>query len=206
MAQPTDEKTLVEMLFRQDDTIISRLLDFYGYELTNVLTHRFGRDATFVQDVVTDALIQLWQNPHKYDPTKSSLKTFLARDVEGDLLNALAKKKGQKKSLILVELESNTRNIGTGEDLVQQVFTEEVTAEVRRFFASILPDESDQRLAWLIEIEQIRESAYFSEELGITHLSPQSQESEVKRAKDRIKAQLKRKGWAAFKEKLKQYV
>jgi len=205
MAQQ-DEKTLVEMLFQQDDTVIHRILDFYGYKLAMFLARKYGRDAAFVHDIVTDAVIQLWQNPDKYDPSKSSLKTFLARDVEGDLLNALAQETRKKKSGILVELEPNTRNIETGEDLVQLVFTEEVATEIRRFFASILPHETDQRLAWLIEIEQTRETAHFSEELGISHLSLQDQESEVKRAKDRIKAQLKRKGWTAFKEKLKQDV
>lgn len=204
MSHPTDEKTLVEMLFRRDDTVIPRILDFYGYELTAVLSRKYGRDIIIVQDVVTDSIIQLWQNPEKYDPTKSSLKTFLARDVEYDLLNALEKEKRQKESAILVELEPNTRNIETGEDPTQLVFSETVEVNVRRFLASIFPNALDQQLAWLIEIEQIRETSLFAEELEITHLSLQDQELEVKRTKDRIKAQLKRKGWAEFKEKLKQ--
>ncbi len=206
MTVSTEEKTLVEMLLRRDDTIVARILDFYGYKLTAVLAHKFGRDKVFVQDIVTDAVIQLWQNPDKYDSSKSSLKTFLSRDVEGDLLNAIAQEKKQKKSAIFVELESNTRNIETGEDSIQTIFSEEAVSLIHHFFASIFPDKIDQRLAWLIEIEQIRETDYFSEELDIAHLLPQIQEREVKRAKDRIKAQLKRKGWAMFKEKLKQDV
>ncbi len=200
-----EEKDFCGKCGYRDDTIVARILDFYGYKLTAVLAHKFGRDKVFVQDIVTDAVIQLWQNPDKYDSSKSSLKTFLSRDVEGDLLNAIAQEKKQKKSAIFVELESNTRNIETGEDSIQTIFSEEAVSLIH-FFASIFPDKIDQRLAWLIEIEQIRETDYFSEELDIAHLLPQIQEREVKRAKDRIKAQLKRKGWAMFKEKLKQDV
>lgn len=98
MPNPADEHKLIELLLQKDDTIIPRLLDYYGIELTKVLTRKYDCDILFVQDVVTDAFILLWQNPGKYDPAKSSLKTFLAKDVEGDLLNALEREARQKKN------------------------------------------------------------------------------------------------------------
>lgn len=205
MRNSGDEIRLVEMLFQKDDTIIARLLEYYGYELTGVLARKFNCDALFVQDVVTDALIQLWQNPGKYKPEKSSLKTFLARDIEGDLLNALERETRQKKSATIVELETNTRNIDSGEDALQRITSEETLLEIRNLFALIFPNENDQRIAWMMEVEQIRETAFFITELEINHLTEEQQEHEVKRTKDRIKAQLKRKGWAEFKEKLKRH-
>lgn len=205
MPNPTDEHSLVEMLFRQDNTIIPRLLDYYGYELTKVLARKYSRDLLFVQDVVTDALILLWQNPRKYDPGKSSLKTFLAWDIEGDLLNAMEREARQKKSATIVELESNTRNIDSGENPLQHIASNETVQKIERFFAAIFPEEVDRRLAWMMEVEQIRETALFAMELNLDHLEAEHQEQEVKRVKDRIKVQLKRKGWADFKEKLRRH-
>lgn len=205
MPNPTDEHSLVEMLLRQDDTIIPRLLDYYGYELTKFLARKYSRDLLFVQDVVTDALILLWQNPRKYDPGKSSLKTFLARDIEGDLLNAIEREARQKKSATIVELETNTRNIDSGENPLQQIVSEEIILKIKRFFESIFPSETDQRLAWMMEVEQVRETRHFALELDLNHLEEEHLEREVKRVKDRIKAQLKRKDWAALKEKLKRH-
>ena len=136
---------------------------------------------------------------------KSSLKTFLARDIEGDLLNALERKTRQKKSATIVELETNTRNIDSGEDSLLRITSEETLLEIRNLFALIFPNENDQRIAWMMEVEQIRETTFFITELEISHLPEDQQEHEVKRTKNRIKAQLKRKGWADFKEKLKRH-
>lgn len=88
---------------------------------------------------------------------------------------------------------------------MRRIASDEIAQEIERFFASIFPDEIDQRLAWMMEVEQIRETALFAMELNLNHLEDKRQEQEVKRVKDRIKVHLKRKGWADFKEKLRRH-
>lgn len=203
------EDELVEALSKQEDTILAELYYKYAKELREHFLIEFPvfqLDAFQLDDTITDALINLCNNPKKFDPEKSSLKTFLFRDVRFDIINALEKRKNKSNSVNnnLVELETASRNIDTiTDDEEFEIDYGKLSESLSSYFETVFSNDLDRKLAWMIKVEKVRETKSYSNLLGLVDLSVSEQEEIVKRHKDRIIVRLKRYGYDDFVKELR---
>jgi hypothetical protein len=210
MSKATDDR-LVEALFNHDDTILARIYGEYAQKMKDHFLIEFPifkLDAFPLEDVITDALLNLCKNPQKFNPQKSSLKTYLFRDVRGDIINLLNKRKTARNMVEnkVVELDSDFGNIELQDNIEELGFDyNKLSDKFVEYFANIFPEEIDQKLAWMIKVEKIRETIKYSQLLGIDELSSSMEKEKiVKKHKDRIILRLKRAGYDNFIKELKQ--
>jgi hypothetical protein len=145
----------------------------------------------FLEDSAADALISYFKRPDQFDPTKRGLLGFLVMAAEGDLRNALAKAKRQRREEIpleSVELELAARNRAD-----EGIVASEAAATTHRRLAALFEDAAD-RAAVRLMADGERSTAAFTQVWSLQSLSPMAQKGEVKRRKDRIKKVLARHG------------
>lgn len=204
----SEEKDLVDALFKKDDTTLAQLYLKYAEDLRESFLIEFPifkLDPFPLEDVITDALMNICKYPQKFNPEKSSLKTFLFRDVKGDIINTLNKRKRKKNSAHnnLVELDPNSRNIDLKNETEElEVDHIKLSEKFAVYFATIFANERDQKLAWMIKVEKDKETKKYCELLEIEQLNSTEQEEIVKKHKDRINVRLKRSGYDDFLKKL----
>ncbi len=135
-----------------------------------------------------DAVLGLIKNPASYDPARRSLAGYLVMSAQGDLRNRL-KAEGRhhrrRAPLDSVELGPAGRNSEEGRGDAPALDG----PELRPVLAALSGPE--RRVLELLLAGE-RSTAAFAGALGLAGLPPGEQEAEVKRAKDRIKARLKR--------------
>lgn len=210
MEKITDEKELIDLLLHKDELALTKLYstyadDIFDYFIIKYPTFRY--DTSQLADLITDALLKLVKCPEKYNSVKSSLKSFIILDINGNVLNFLSKLNNKKNTLTrTVELNINDGNIEQQEMIGEEINYENLTVELKSFFAREFEDERDQILAWMIKIERVRETKKFGAILSILDRDQQLQEEIVKRHKDRINAKLKRSGFEDFLKQLQNNV
>ena len=83
-----DEAALVGRLAAGDrDEALAALYDLYGRRLYALGVHLL-RDRGLAEDLVQETFVRLWRSAHRYDPRRSSVRTFvytLARRAAVDL-------------------------------------------------------------------------------------------------------------------------
>lgn len=141
-----------------------------------------------VETAAGDALLAFFRRPHAYDPDRLPLPAYLRLIGRRRVANCLAREKRHRDGRIpwdSVELDLPDRN-DPEEDLA--------FADHPRLRAVIdaLP-EADRRVFDLMLAGE-RDTAVFAAALGIGDLPAGEQFAAVKKAKDRIKARLKRAG------------
>lgn len=144
-------------------------------------------------DVATaagDAVLALLRRPGTFDPARGPLPGFLRLAARRDLVNLLDKEKRHHRGRIpweAVELSHPDRN-----EVEESVSLADFPG-LREAIDS-LPDD-DRRVLDLI-LDGERDTAVFAAVLGLSDRPADVQFDEVKRAKDRVKARLKRAGGA----------
>lgn len=208
MNRSYNEEEWVTKLKNRDDTVLALLYEHFAEALYNFFIQRFSLEPSVLRDVICDALINLSQNPQKYDASRSSLKTFVYRDVEGDIKNKLESLKRPKNKIYqnLVELNQVLGNKQSVKHSNTEMEQSEIAKAIKNFFGDTFPDETDQEVAWMMKVEKIKDTETYAALLNAADLPKEEKEALVKRCKDRINVQLKRKGWEAFQEKMKRNV
>ncbi len=144
-------------------------------------------DRRDIEEQAADSLISYITNPHRYDPHRASLLTYLTLDADGDLKNAYRSPRRRHEQLAGdVEDPPFQRNETTDAELFAE--------DDRVLFARLrdaFPSEADRQVIHLL-LEGERSTPVYAEVLGIADLSPEVQKAEVKRVKDRIKKRLVR--------------
>ncbi len=154
-------------------------------DLRRFVPHADPHHATEATDA---ALLAFVRNPTAFAPTRSPLRAFLRLVARRDLLNLLDTEKRRRRGQIpwaTVELTHPAGNeLTEGETFADHP---ELLAAVE----GMSPD--DQRVFELMRDGE-RDTPVFAAVLGLAHLSADEQAAEVKRAKDRVMARLKRAG------------
>ncbi|QGJ70636.1 Hypothetical protein PBC10988_23340 [Planctomycetales bacterium 10988] len=184
---------LHQRLLAEDPTAPPEIATLLLTPLCEDLRRKYSsrRYVDFIHHAVEDALINYFQRPEQYNPTKGELQVYLRMSALGDLRNALRKEQRfQEKFQSGVEISQIAGKIEREEDCTLSILrTKELSTEVRNLF----PEELDWQMVELI-MNKERRTEVFAEILGITHWSQEDQCSEVKRHKDRIKKILRRFG------------
>jgi hypothetical protein len=148
-------------------------------------------------EAAEDAICNLSRDPGTYDPSRGkSLWGFLKMSAAGDLINALAKEKRNKKAENLVELSMVDGKCSLGDEGDPSV-TAENCEEARIIKIKILPvvrkGLSDKELRVLdLILDGEKKTDVYAEACGISHLPKDEQEKEVKRIKGKVNKRIER--------------
>lgn len=75
LGRPT-EQALVDRLGRGDETALGDLYDRYA-AFVHGLALRVLRDRGAAEDVTQDVFVAMWENPHRFDASRGTLRSFL---------------------------------------------------------------------------------------------------------------------------------
>jgi len=138
----------------------------------------------------SDALISLFKNPARYDPTRGSLAVYLRMSVVGDMRNLLKCERrhhDRRENWDSVELDADARN---SEDEADE---DDLPAFDHPALASVIAAFTVAELAaFKLMRDGVRRTEVFADVLGLGHLSAGDQTTQVKRIKDRIIVRLRR--------------
>lgn len=178
-------------------TVTSEIAEEFLPLVTRSLARAFpNSDQHLVETAVEDALLAYFDRPEQFDPTRSSLFTYLQMRAKGYLLNSLGQQKRFEERHKVIELDSvetvyklEAQNEMDAEAaLIERHSQAEIIGQLRE----IITDPTDLQVVTLM-IEGVRETRAFAEVLGITDHSAAEQAKLVKQCKDRLKKTLHRK-------------
>ncbi|GAC1639433.1 MAG: hypothetical protein NVS4B2_28880 [Chloroflexota bacterium] len=161
-------------------------------------------DRHLCETAAEDALLGLMRRPASYKPERASLEAYLRMSASGDLKNALrseARRRQRQANLEAVELSPDMRKYlqdGDGDPARIVEIREWRDERMRETIAvpqAVLDGLSPQERE-VLELMHIKErkTEIFAAVLGISHLPPDDQRSEVKRVKDRLTKRVERAG------------
>lgn len=97
---------------------------------------RVVREPALAEDIVQETFVGFWQSPHKFDPARGSLQSFLVTIAHRRAVD-----------LVRSEVSRTRRELRPPDpshiDVVEEVLSKEVSAEVRKAVASLAPGERD---------------------------------------------------------------
>jgi DNA-directed RNA polymerase specialized sigma24 family protein len=190
--------TLHARLVVQDATAPADVCAAYVEPLEEWLIERNGGiDEHLCRTAAADAILDYVQNPHRYDPSKSDLASYLRMAAQRDLYNLLRGERSRRRGQIpwpAVELGLEEGNIqGREEGPLAELERGEEQAGwldfLRRVRERLSPPEREV-LDLLLDGE--RDTCAYAAVLGLADWPREEQEREVKRVKDRIKKRLER--------------
>lgn len=146
-----------------------------------------------IEDAATDAFMNYVKVPDTYDPTKCGLFRYLSMSANGDLRNALAKRKRRFDKEIAVGLVEELQLGGNSLVDEKEPMAESENAALLEKAKVLFNNPTDHRVLDLI-IRGERSTATFVEVLSLQGLPIDRQRREVKRHKDRVKKWLERHG------------
>lgn len=202
MPSTTDLKQLGERLHQ-------RLLAGSSLTVTNEIAENFlrpvarslGREFSQISDhhlidsAAEDSLVYYFDHPAQYDPSRSSLFTFLRLRAKGFMLNSLGRQKNLAVAEKVVELDSTdiVYEVEAPDESAETAFIErESESKIVGQLREIITDPTDFQVVMLM-LDGVRNTRAFAEVLGVADLSEAEQAILVKRAKDRLKKTVQRK-------------
>lgn len=124
----TDEEYLIALL-NQDEEALDSLMTEYSTLMWAVaskyLTQNIGGHIQHTEELISDVFIRLWKNPKGFDPSRGSLKTYLAMMTRSMALNKIK----QSKRFEYDELEDH---------LINQLSTEETEMDWQVFYEAVM--------------------------------------------------------------------
>jgi RNA polymerase sigma-70 factor (ECF subfamily) len=164
-------------------TLLSPLVGWLGFKWPDL------RDSERLHDFAVDSIIGYLQAPDRYEPTGSSLLSYLRMDAHRDLLNEHARLKRARdiERHVAVEIIDEQRKGSIDEYPSDREPPSMTLAQIREAF----PDARDRR-AVLLLLQDERSTEAFAEVWDVADLPPDEQFAAVKRNKDRVKARIRR--------------
>lgn len=184
---PDDELLAAWRRLLADPTEGTAFVDLVHRPLVRTLAaRRPNADPDAVYTAVADALLWFTEHPARYDPTRSPLPRFLLLVAERRLFNAFESEARHRRLISgdLVELLPDDRN-----EVVDDDSPSFDAAELQPILAGLA--ETDRRVLELMRDGE-RRTAVFAAVLGLSDRLADGQRHEVKKAKDRIVARLRR--------------
>jgi hypothetical protein len=174
-----------------DPTAGSETVEAFLPRLASALKNRFPgiSDPHLITTVATDSVLSFLHHPEVFDQSRSSLIGYLYMDAYRNLQNILT---DRQKSVELYhpDPEYSVNALESPDQPDQQLLEE--SSPILLAVYSLVEDPRDRELVTLM-MERVRETEEYSRVLGILDRPAEEQAAVVKRHKDRLKAQLKRK-------------
>lgn len=179
-----------------DRTALSMLAELVVPPLVRRLARKHPeRAGDEIETAVHDAFLTYMKAPSKYDPARSALFAYLFISARGDLLNAINSQK--RRDGRIEQLGNRVADEGDESEPLLELPGPADTArtaalnlrngEIDANIARLFPDSEDWGILHLM-IHGVRETEQYAIEMGIEALPIEEQRTQVKRAKDRIRA------------------
>ena len=202
MKATPEEEALHQRLLVRDRLAAVDLANLLYDTLVRAVRARVDQttDPELIEDAVVEALMSYVDDPQKYDPEKGSLRVYLTIVAHSDLKNAL--RKAHHRSLLHVSLSDSGLQEQSIVDYNQQDdgnTRAKVVEKIWVWLEEIFPDPIDQKIAELI-MNKVRSPEPYIEAMKLENQSRKEQLTQVRRAKDRISRQMRRKGGKLYGE------
>lgn len=113
------ERELMRRVATGDETALGELYDRFAPTL-NALAHRILRDDADAEEVVQEVFTQTWNRADRYDPSRSSVSTWLVLMTRSRSIDRLRTRKVVDRTHDQVRLETPTHESPAGARYVQE--------------------------------------------------------------------------------------
>lgn len=130
-----DDAALAEGVANGDRTALETVFSTYGGAVKSVAV-RVLRDETLAEDVVQDVFVSFWKSPHKYDPNRGSLRTFLLTIAHRRAVDVVRSETARSRREETTPWESSY-------DIEDEVWSKALSQTVRAALGDLAEDERE---------------------------------------------------------------
>ncbi|MFQ5348983.1 MAG: sigma-70 family RNA polymerase sigma factor [Thermoanaerobaculia bacterium] len=123
-----------------DATALAVLYDRFSGMLLG-LAHRILGDASDAEEILQEAFLQVWNQAERYDPSRSSVSTWLVLITRSRAIDRLRSRKVKDRTLLAVQQEK--RGSHTSPEGVGDVFRQERGKRLRQEMALLPPEQRE---------------------------------------------------------------
>lgn len=188
-----------QRILRREPTAFAELCELALPHLAAFLERLYpSYERHLCEQAAIDSLLSYQTNPAQYNPEQLALWPFLRMAAKADMLNLIDKLNRHDRHFVALD-EPAIQSQLSEPDTTQEIFaldewlqqhTQRSRQEIMVFLAEELSLVDKQFL--LLMTEGVRESRRYAEVMNILHLDAAAQQSEVKRAKDRLIKKVRR--------------
>ncbi len=191
------ERALHERLLAGEPLATTDLFRHFAVSLFRRLTARYPTtDPDLVEQAVSQALLDYFVHPERYDATKRSLRGYLAMAAERDLLSLRQVRPRRTRAIreaSPVELDAEARRQWEeGGDIADAIAEDETASELWTEAMSIARTD-EERTVQRLRLEGERSTAANAATLGWTDLPFTEQQRRLYRIKDRLDQRWRRR-------------
>jgi len=183
------------ILARDDPIAFAALAEWLYNPLVEDVRKRAGinADLMLVEEAVGEVLLIYHATPEKYDPSRASLKSYLAMAAYRDFQNAQAKEDRQMKHQISI-YDSTFQNeeIAERQGTIDAIEYKSQVEELWKLIDEIFPDSTERRIVTLI-LNKVRSPDPYAQVLGLCDLPYDERLKQIRLVKYRITRRLRRR-------------
>jgi len=183
------------ILARDDPIAFAALAEWLYNPLVEDVRKRAGinADLMLVEEAVGAGLLIYDDTPEKYDPSRASLKSYLAMAAYRDFQNAQAKEDRQMKHQISI-YDSTFQNeeIAERQGTIDAIEYKLQVEELWKLIDEIFPDSTERRIVTLI-LNKVRSPDPYAQVLGLCDLPYDERLKQIRLVKYRITRRLRRR-------------
>jgi len=188
-----------QRILRREPTAFAELCELALPHLVTFLQRLYNTaELHLCEQAAIDCLLSYQANPTQYHPDQLALWPFLRMAAKADMLNLIDKQNRHNRHFVALDEPAIQPQLSEP-DMTQEIFaldewlqqhTQRSRQEIMAFLAEELSLVDKQFL--LLMTEGVRESHRYAQVMNILHLDAAAQQSEVKRAKDRLIKKVRR--------------
>jgi RNA polymerase sigma-70 factor, ECF subfamily len=123
--QRDDDAALAAQLSDGDHSALNEAYRIYGHRVYRVAYGLLRREE-LAQDITQDVFVRLWRNPHRYDPSRGSLASFLQLDAHGRSVDLIRSEEARSRREVADEQRSSNYQAGPEEEAMNMITSERV--------------------------------------------------------------------------------
>jgi RNA polymerase sigma-70 factor (ECF subfamily) len=101
---PRDDASLIERIAARESQALAELYDQYSSLLLS-LARRILRNTQTAEEVLQEVFLQIWNQAHRYDTSRSSVSTWLVLMTRSRAIDRLRSRQSRERTLDTLELE-----------------------------------------------------------------------------------------------------
>ena len=183
------------ILARDDPIAFAALADWLYNPLVQDVRKRAGlnADPVLVEEAVGEALLNYHDAPEKYNPSRASLRSYLAMAAYRDFQNARAKEDRLAEHQISIFDPAFHEGDRVGsQETVEAIEHELQVEELWKLIDEIFPDPTERRIVTLI-LNKVRSPEPYAQALGLGDLPNDERLRQIRLVKYRITRRLHRR-------------
>jgi RNA polymerase sigma-70 factor, ECF subfamily len=192
------ERALHERLLAGDPLATLDLFTHFAPLMRRRLAARFATtDPDLVEEAVSDALLDYFLRPERYDASRRSLRGYLFMVAERDLLNLRdrnRRRQGRLRLVDAVELDARARNEWEGGGQIDAALVDDEAAAALWSEAMAVARTDEERIVQRLRLDGERATAAYAAALGWVDLPPAEQRRRLYQIKDRLDQRWRRHG------------